>query len=81
MTTSAPVSKKPPPISPTSARKQESSRSYHWFIKSIVGTTTSVERFTCSIAICATRLLPAPVGSTTTPRLPCRRHSSIASRW
>ena len=57
------------------------SRSYHWRTRSSVGATTSVLRRLSSIARSATWLLPAPVGSTTTPRPRCARHAASASVW
>ncbi len=45
--------------------------SCHCRTRSRVGVTTRVLRRRSSIAMWATRVLPAPVGSTTTPRPPC----------
>ena len=47
------------------------SPSCHCRTRSSVGVTTRVLRWRSSIASWATRVLPAPVGSTTTPRPPC----------
>ena len=49
--------------------------------RSRVGTTTSVLRNRRSIAIVATKVLPLPVGRTTTPRLSLRSQAASASPW
>ena len=49
-------------------RTPPASTSYHWLTRSSVGTTTSVLRCRERMASVATYVLPAPVGSTTTPR-------------
>jgi len=57
------------------------SRSYHWRTRSSVGATTSVLRRRSSMAITARWLLPAPVGSTTTPRPRAFFHAASPSLW
>ena len=44
------------------------SRAYHWCSRSMVGATTSAERLLRWMAWMATKVLPAPVGSTMLPR-------------
>ena len=53
----------------------------HCSMRSIVGTTTSVERLESSIAICATNDFPVPVGRTMTPRRRDLFQASMACRW
>ena len=73
----------PPPNNPTVTDPPKASEriEYHCFKSASVGTTTSVLRPARSIALTATAVLPAPVGSTTTPRKPSRPHAARASLW
>jgi len=73
----------PPPITPTLSGDSPSFSIRplrHCCSSSIVGTTTSVRAPTASIAIMATTVLPAPVGSTTTPRPSVSSQRRTASR-
>ena len=83
VTVSGCTSKSPPPTTPTptAAPNVARSTSYHWRTRSSVGVTTSVARRLSSIARQATSVLPAPVGSTTTPRPRCARQAASASAW
>ena len=69
----------PAPTMPTFTPNVLRRRSYHCRTRSSVGAITSVLRMSFSIAMIATWLLPAPVGSTTTPRLRAFASAAIAS--
>jgi len=55
-------------MTPTGTPNVARSTSYHCRTRSSVGASTSVLRRRSSIAMQATCVFPAPVGSTTTPR-------------
>jgi len=45
------------------------------------GSAVAIASTCADAAITATKVLPAPVGSTTTPRRPARHQASTASSW
>ncbi len=71
----------PPPSIPTGTPRCRDSTPCHCAIRSSVGTTTKVGRFTWAMASTASSVLPAPVGSSTSPRPPAPLHASSAARW
>ena len=72
----------PPPKSPMGASGNAASKlEYHCCNKSSVGTTIKALRGVASSAISATKVLPAPVGRTTTPLRPAFFHASSAPVW
>ena len=70
----------PAPTAPIATPGKLAARTaYHWWRRSIVGVTTRALRAASWIASTATNVLPAPVGSTTTPRRPARFQAASAS--
>ena len=71
----------PPPSIPTGTSNARSSWDAHWCSRSIVGTTTSVDRLTAAIARNARNVLPEPVGIATMPRHLAASQAESASLW
>ena len=71
----------PPPSMPTGTSKARSSWDAHWCSRSIVGTTTSVDRRTAAIARNARKVLPEPVGMATMPRHLAASQADSAALW
>ena len=70
----------PPPSNPIFISKYSFKTAFHCPIKSIVGTCIKVGRPILAISITASIVLPAPVGSVTTPRY-SEIPASAASVW